>query len=61
MTAGTTSTTATTPGLVNSDLIKTDNTDASSDQHEGNPSPAESEEVRKSKLAPGINIRFPSF
>ena len=58
MTAGTTSTTATTPGVVNSDLIKTDNTDTSSDQHEGNPSQAESDEVRKSKLAPGIILDF---
>ena len=45
----TSSTTVTTPEALNSDLVNTDNSDTSSEQHEGSPSQSENDEVKKRK------------
>jgi hypothetical protein len=42
--APTRTTTASTPGALNSDLVNTDNSDTTSEQHEGSPSQPESDE-----------------
>ena len=43
----TSSTTATTPGALKSDLVNTDDSDTTSEQHEGSPSQSEGDEVKK--------------
>ena len=49
--APTRTTTASTPGALNSDLVNTDNSDTPSEQHEGSPSQPESDEVKKRRNA----------
>ena len=57
----TSSTTATTPEAFNSDLVKTDNSETSSEKHEGSPSQSENDEVKKSTAPTRVPIWGPGF
>ena len=57
----TSSTTATTPEAFNSDLVKTDNSETSSEKHEGSPSQPENDEVKKSTAPTRVPIWGPGF